>query len=1012
MHQHRLEISTTVDRRAERWERIRYFGFAGTVGFLLLLNLTGVFRTVFGIDTAAILTLVAGYRTFNNAIRGLLDRTISADLAISIAVVAALSIGEYLAAAEAMFIMLVGEGLEGYAAKRTSTAIQRFVEQMPRRARKLLGDEEVEVDAAALAIGDVIAVRAGERIAADGVVLTGASAVDESTITGESMPRDKQTGDEVFSGTLNGHGLLRIRVTRAGDETTLARVIKLVEQARERRAPVERLADRYAKYFVPALLLAGAGTYYFTRDWMRTVAVLIVGCPCALILATPTAMVAAIGGLARRGILVRGGTVLQQAAKVDAIVFDKTGTVTEGRFEVLAVVSLNGGTEAEVLALAAAAESGSDHMLARVIVEEARNRGVPVPKVESAHIVPGRGAQATRDGKVIRAGNEAFLAGAGVKAGAAALIEEADRLGATVVLVAEDDHLWGGILLRDRIRAGVKAAAHELQHLDISYQVLLTGDRKKAAQAIARELEIPEVEAELLPEQKLERVQRLMAQGRSVAMVGDGVNDAPALAAATVGIAVSGASDITAEAADVVYMGRSLEKLPKLFEVSRRAVSTAWQNIFVFAFLVNVATVGLASTGKLGPLGAAFTHQIASFLVMLNSLRLLRVEREPSLARGRFAKALDQLCWTVKLWRSRIDPHEWWRILTDHPARFLRPALLAALAVFVMSGFYVLEPDEVGVVERFGRKLIPYKEPGLHYKLPWPVESLTRIAARRVRVAEVGFRTERGAAGDTEPAAYEWNVQHRSGRFVRKPEESLMLTGDQNMLELTATVHYRIARPDDFLFRHADGEATVRAATEAALQSVVTTSALDDALTANRRALELRTKTELQRRLDTYRAGVEVLQMKLLDVHPSVEVVDAFRDVSGAFEEKNRLINDAEGYRNEQVALARGNAAARLRSAGAYSTTRVNRAEGDAARFVQTEAAYRVSPGTMDTRLYLETMEQVLPGKRKMIVDSTRAPRRLVLMEDALGLGPAAPPIWNLPPAPPPAAPPKQEPAP
>ncbi|MCC6537320.1 MAG: FtsH protease activity modulator HflK, partial [Bryobacterales bacterium] len=980
------EISTTVDRRAERWERIRYFGFAGVVGFLLLLNLTGVFRSILGVDTAAILTLVAGYRTFNNAIRGLLDRSISADLAISIAVVAALSIGEYLAAAEAMFIMLVGEGLEGYAAKRTSTAIQRFVEQMPRRARKLVGEEEVDVDAAALAPGDLIAVRAGERVPADGVVAAGTSALDESTITGESLPRDKQPGDEVFSGTLNGHGLLRIRVTRAGKETTLARVIKLVEEAREKRAPVERLADRYAKYFVPLLLLAGAGTYYFTRDWLRTVAVLIVGCPCALILATPTAMVAAIGGLARRGILVRGGTVLEEAARVDSIVFDKTGTVTEGRFDVLAVVSLQEGAENEVLSLAAAAEAGSDHMLARVIVEEARKRNVPVPAVETARILPGRGAEATRHGKTIRAGSAAYLSEHGV-IGTAPLVEEADKLGATVVLVAEDNYLWGGILLRDRIRAGVKQATHALYHLGITQQVMLTGDRRRAAEAIAREVDIPQVEAELLPEQKLERIRHATGQGRRVAMVGDGVNDAPALAAAHVGIAVSGASDITAEAADVVYMGRSLEQLPQLFVVSRRAVETAWQNIIVFALIVNVAAISLASTGIMGPLGAAFTHQIASFLVMLNSLRLLKVERPA----GGWRKRAEV---RLKLWMSRLEPVHWLEHVWDDRARYYRPALYTALALFLLNGFYILPPQEVGVVERFGRKIMPLKEPGLHYKLPWPIEQLTRVEASRVRVVEIGFRTENRVSTEAEPAAYEWNVQHRAGRFVRRPEESLMMSGDQNLTELTATVHYRIARPDEFLFQHADGEATVRAATEASLQKVITTTALDDALTGNRRVLEQRAKAELQARLDRYRAGVEVLHVRLLDVHPSVEVVDAYREVSGAFEEKNRLINEAEGYRNEQVALARGNAASRLRNAQGYSAGRKNRAEGDGSRFTQAESAFRAAPSTTEARLYLETMEQVLPGRRKLIVDNGRGRRHVFLNEDSVELTPllAAPP--------------------
>ena len=364
----------------ERQDRIRYYGFAAFVGVLLALNLTNVFKTFMGIDTAVFITLLAGYKTFYNSISALLEKEISADLALCIAVIAALSVGEYMAAAEAMFIVLVGEGLESYAAGRTAAAIQKFIEQIPRRARVWRDGREEEVDAAALVPGDLIIVRAGERISADGTIDQGASSINESSITGEPLPRDKQVGDEAYSGTLNGNGLLRIRVTKAGDETTLARVVKLVEEAQEKRAPVERLADRAAKYFLPALLLSAALTFYFTRDWLRTVAVLIVACPCALILATPTAMVAAIGGLARRGILVRGAAIMQLAAKIDTVVFDKTGTITEGKFEIVSIVTAAGygGNENELLALAAAAEKSSDHALARVIVDEAGRRTVPV----------------------------------------------------------------------------------------------------------------------------------------------------------------------------------------------------------------------------------------------------------------------------------------------------------------------------------------------------------------------------------------------------------------------------------------------------------------------------------------------------------------------------------------------------------------------------------------------------------------------------------------------------------
>ena len=336
-------------------------------------------------------------------------------------------------------------------------------------------------------------------------------------------------------------------------------------------------------------------------------------------------------------------------------------------------------------------------------------------------------------------------------------------------------------------------------------------------------------------------------------------------------------------------------------------------------------------------------------------------------------------------------PSQFGRIV-ERRRQFARPALYAAVALLVLNGFYILGPDEAGVIERFGKKVLPYSEPGAHYKLPWPIERLTRIQARRVRVVEIGFRST-SASPDTEPAAYEWNVQHRSGRFQRKPEEALMLSGDQNMIELNATVHYSLARPDDFLFRQLDGEATIREAAESVMQAISTSTTLDDMLTVGRQAMESKAQVELQARLDKYGAGIQVLRIKLQDVHPSLEVVDAFREVSGAYEEKNRMINEAEGYRNEQVALARGNAKASLQAAAAYNLGRVNRADGDATRFTAREQAFRAAPGPSETRLYLEAMEQILPGKKKIILDNGKGRRHLFMLEDGVEIGPGSAPL-------------------
>jgi HflK protein len=980
----------SADMDQEQRERIRYYAFAAFVGVLLLLNWLGIFKTLFGIDTAVFITLLAGYKTFYNSLSSLLEKRISADIALCVAVVAALAAGQYLAAAEAMFIVLVGEGLESYAAGRTTAAIERFVEQLPKTATVLRGGVEETIGADHLVPGDLVLVRSGDRIPADGTIESGTSSVDESSITGEPLPQEKKPGDEIFSGTFNGHGLLRVHVSRTGRDTTLGRVIELVKEAQEKRAPVERLADQYAKYFLPALLLSAGLTFYFTRDWLRTVAVLIVACPCALILATPTAMVAAMGGLARRGILVRGAAVLERIAKIDTLVFDKTGTITEGKVEIVGILPVE--SEDEVLAIAAVAESASAHPLARAIVAEATKRRLKLAKPQIAEVVPGRGAVARIGQSEIRVGNAAFLQQAGV-VGTEALIARADEAAATAVLVADGRRLVGAILFRDRVREGAVESLSALRELGLEDQYILTGDRPRTAEYVAREVGIPRVEGALLPVQKVERIQALIASGHKPAMVGDGLNDAPSLATANVGIAVSGANDITAEAADVVYMPHSLETLPELFRISRRAVRTAWQNIILFAGVLNASAVICAATGIIGPVGAAVTHQLSSFFVMMNSLRLLRAPSNNSRIDGIFSSLWARIPTTqiesrvhsifAKLeFGTLLDA-----LISRVPSwpRLRMPLLYSALGVYALSGLYTLAPSEVGVIERFGRKQLPYREPGIHYKLPWPVEQLTRVQANKVRVVEIGFRS--GATSSaSEPTAYEWNVQHRGGRFQKVPEESLMLTGDQNMIEMTATIHYIPEHPDDFLFRQLDADATVRAAGESIIEGVTTSSSLDDVLTLRRREIEARAKDELQKRLSAYNAGVRVLQVKLEDVHPSIEVVDAFRQVSDAFEEKNRQINQAEGYRNEQLALARGNATAAVTNADAFRIGRKTRAEGDASRFNSAELAFRGAPQATESRLYLETMEDVLPGKKKLILDKSNNKRHLFLLQDGVEL--------------------------
>jgi HflK protein len=346
---------------------------------------------------------------------------------------------------------------------------------------------------------------------------------------------------------------------------------------------------------------------------------------------------------------------------------------------------------------------------------------------------------------------------------------------------------------------------------------------------------------------------------------------------------------------------------------------------------------------------------------------------------------------------SHLDPAAGFAWIWERRRGLVRPALAALGLWWLSTASFMLGPAETGVIERFGRKVLPYREPGLNWKLPWPIDQVQRVESKRIRTIEIGFRTETGA-GFAEPPAYEWNVQHRGGRIRAIEDESLMLTGDQNMIEMTAVVHYEVDRPDDYLFRHLAPDDTIRVAAESALRSVVNSMALDPILTTERRELEQLVVENLQDRLARYETGARVIAVSVQDLHPSVEVVDAFREVAGAQEEKNRLINEAEGYRNEQVALARGRAEAQLETAAGYKAGRVNRAGGDASRFTQFEAEYRRAPGPHATRLYLETMEQILPGRRKLILDTKGGKRTLYTIEDGVLLAPAGAQMQQPPP--------------
>ncbi len=989
------------ESKAEKW--LWYILFTATVGVLLLLNWLGLFPTIFGVDTAILLALIGGYKIYYNAISALFEKRITADLAIVIAIGAALAIGEYIAAAEAVFIMLVGEGLEEFASRRTHAAVEKLIDLAPKTARIKSGDEEREIAIAEVEVNDVVIVQPGERIPVDGEIASGRSSINEAPITGESLPVDKAVGDAVFAGSINQAGVMEVRTTRVGSDTTLARIIALIEEAEHRKAPAVRLADRYATFFLPLLLIAAAATWYFTGEWVRTVAVLLVACPCALILATPAAVVAAIGRLARDGVLVKSGASLEAMAGVDCVVFDKTGTITAGRPVITNIASFNGHSENELLQMAALAELRSEHAIARLIVREARARGLSIAAAEEFTIDPGLGVEARANGRRVIVGNRRMMTAHQVviTQDAEAVLSSLEFEGKSPVIVTENGIVQGVISVQDSLRPDSKQAIHRLRHAGVKRTVMLTGDRERVARGIGRGAGIDEIHAELLPQQKVELLERLKHGGLRVAMIGDGINDAPALAAADVGIAmgVTG-TDIAIEAADIVLMNDRLDRLPLLIEVSRATLNVIKQNIWIFALAINVASIVAAGFGIIGPAGAAATHQVSALLVVLNALRLLGYGRlsESSVGRRGYklrreaGDRLDRFThWlkhrvpslSVDAGRRRLP----W--LKDHYRPAIKYAAAVLLLLYVLSGVTMIGPDETAVVRRFGRRVTPALTPGLHYRLPWPIDEITKLKPSHVQVAEIGFRTLPAESIQTElaePAAYEWNLQHRGGRYEKKADESLMLTGDENLIEVNAVVQYAVSSPDNFLFATTDPNHLIRVAAESALRLLIGRNSLDAVLTTGRDEIERQAKDAMQSRLDEYRSGLKVIAVQLQDVHPSIEVVDAFRNVSGAFEEKNKLINQAEAYRNEQLELARGQGLARLAEAAGYTTERGNRATGDAERFKQAVEAFKRSPNVTETRLYLETIEQVLAGKKKMIIDGSKFGKRQMLFIDPQGI--------------------------
>ena len=631
----RIPPARATDKEAmeRRIARLRLFRTTG-IGVLLFGSWLLGNLDLISWDIARILIIIATVFAAApiawRAAKALQHRRLSADVLVTIAVIAALSVGEFFAAGEVAFILLLGSQLEDYTARRARRSLGSLLSLVPPLARVRRGEKEEEIPADDVRVGNLVVIRAGERVPVDGVVRSGTASLNQAAVTGESMPVDKTTGDEVFVGSLAEAGALVIEATRVGADTTLARIACLVEQAQQERAPIQRTLDRFSGWLVPVMLALAALVFAFTGDISRAITVLIVACPCALILATPVAVMAAIARAARAGVLIKGGQHLEAAARLNTIVFDKTGTLTYGQPEVAHVHRFDEHTESELVELAAVAEKMSAHPVARAILRKADTLGMPPPRdptTFAAHL--GRGVTAEHEGQKLVVGQKSLLAEHEVELSdkLRTHVDEHHGEGHTIVVVAHDGKVCGTICVADTVRVRADDAIKELRGLGIENIVMLTGDNRRVAMRIGNALGVDEVKAEVLPEQKaeyIESLKRRSPRNNGVAMVGDGVNDAPALAVADVGIAmgVTG-TDIAHEAADIALMADDLSKIAFAVGLSRQALRVIKQGLW-FALVYNVVMVTTAATGHLHMIGGAIAHQASSIVVILNAMRLLR----------------------------------------------------------------------------------------------------------------------------------------------------------------------------------------------------------------------------------------------------------------------------------------------------------------------------------------------------------------------------------------------------
>ncbi|MDR0492511.1 MAG: cation-translocating P-type ATPase [Nitrososphaerota archaeon] len=573
--------------------------------------------------SSAVMALCAiGY----GATKSLCKRVFSMDALAAIAILASIVSGEYFPATMVALMLLGGEMLEDYAQGKSSKAIQKLLESQPQTAIVLREGKEVQVKPEEVQIGEIILVKPGAKIPVDGIIEKGYASINQTSVTGESVPAEKSKGATVYSGTIVQHGAIYVTATAVGEKSTYGRIINLVKEAEEKKAPIERTADKYAKYFTPTILGIGLIVFALTQDLLRTAAVFVIACPCALILSTPAAIVASIGNATKKGILIRNGETIEKMSKVKVLVLDKTGTITKGKLEVTDIQSFSQYTPDQILQFAAIAEKCSEHPFAKAILEQALKKGLDVAHPEYFEHHPGLGVCITNNGSRVVTGNERLMQKYAIQLTQDIQNYMISQNRSTVVFVAKEGVLLGAITLADQPRENIKEILAEVKQTGVKQIVMLTGDNKNVAQAVAENCAIDEATSDLMPADKVNKIRNLRARGVTVAMVGDGINDAPALAQADVGIAMGLAgTEATIETAGIVLTSDDLSKLPQMFKIGKTTMTVIKQNI-AFALSVNIVGIILSSQGMISPLVASVIHESNALIVMANSLRLLRIK--------------------------------------------------------------------------------------------------------------------------------------------------------------------------------------------------------------------------------------------------------------------------------------------------------------------------------------------------------------------------------------------------